>query len=60
VTPAMLGGPRQLMIAQLIQSQIADFGNWGVAGALSLVLLAGVAAMMILLHATVGLKAAVQ
>ncbi len=38
VTPAMLGGPRQLMIAQLIQDQIGDFGNWGMAGALSLVL----------------------
>ncbi|WP_163363590.1 ABC transporter permease, partial [Enterobacter cloacae] len=29
VTPAMLGGPRQTMIAQLIQDQIAQFGNWG-------------------------------
>ena len=29
------------MIAQLIQDQIGNFGNWGVAGALSLVLLAG-------------------
>ncbi len=45
------------MIAQLIQNQIADFGNWGVAGALSLVLLAVTAVMLALLHATVGLKA---
>ena len=60
VTPAMLGGPRQVMVAQLIQTQIADFGNWGVAGALSLILLAGVAGTLALLHASVGLKAVVQ
>ncbi len=56
VTPALLGGPRQTMIAQLIQSQIADFGNWGLAGALALVLLAVTAIMLALLHATVGLR----
>ena len=53
----MLGGPRQIMIAQLIQQQIADFGNWGLAGALSLVLLAVTAGMLGLLQVTVGLKA---
>ncbi len=57
VTPAMLGGPRQLMIAQLIQEQIGDFGNWGMAGALALVLLATTAVVLGVLHATVGLKA---
>ena len=40
IIPALLGGARQQMISQLIQDQIAAFGNWGVAGALSLVLLA--------------------
>jgi putative spermidine/putrescine transport system permease protein len=57
VTPAMLGGPRQTMIAQTIQDQIAQFGNWGMAGALSLLLLAVSGAMLLLLHLTVGLKA---
>jgi putative spermidine/putrescine transport system permease protein len=57
VTPAMLGGPRQTMIAQLIQDQIAQFGNWGIAGALSLLLLAVSALMLLLLQLTVGLKA---
>ncbi len=57
VTPALLGGPRQTMIAQLIQSQIADFGNWGVAGALSIVMLVVTALLLGLLQATVGLKA---
>ncbi len=56
ITPALLGGPRQIMIAQLIQNQIADFGNWGVAAALSVVLLAVTAAMLGLLHAAVGLR----
>ncbi len=57
VTPAMLGGPRQTMIAQTIQDQIAQFGNWGMAGALSLLLLAVSGVMLLLLHLTVGLKA---
>jgi putative spermidine/putrescine transport system permease protein len=56
IIPALLGGARQQMIAQLIQDQIAAFGNWGVAGALSLVLLAITGAMVALLHVTVGLK----
>jgi putative spermidine/putrescine transport system permease protein len=57
VTPALLGGPRELMVAQLIQDQIAQFGNWGVAGALSVVLIGGTGLLMLLVHATVGLKA---
>lgn len=57
VLPAMLGGPRQLMVAQLIQEQVGQFGNWGVAGALSVVLLAATALLLWLLHATVGLRA---
>ncbi|MFO1158699.1 MAG: ABC transporter permease [Reyranellaceae bacterium] len=56
IIPALLGGARQQMISQLIQDQIATFGNWGVAGALSLVLLAATAAMLLLLQLTVGLK----
>ena len=58
VTPAMLGGPRQLMIAQMIQDQIGQFGDWGLAGALSLVLLAATALAALLLQVTVGLRAA--
>jgi putative spermidine/putrescine transport system permease protein len=44
ITPALLGGPGDTMIAQLIETEVADFGRWGVAGALAVVLLAGVAA----------------
>jgi putative spermidine/putrescine transport system permease protein len=57
VTPAMLGGVRQFMVAQLIQDQIGQFGNWGIAGALSLILILATAVLLGLLHATVGLKA---
>src|SRR5262245_19291229 len=39
ITPALLGGPGDAMIAQLIEMQIADFGNWGLAGALAVILL---------------------
>ena len=56
VTPALLGGARQQMIAQMIQDQIAQFGNWGVAGALSLLLLSATGALLLLLQFTVGLK----
>ena len=57
VTPALLGGPRQTMVAQLIQDQIAQFGNWGIAGALSLTLMAVSGLILLLVHVTVGLKA---
>ncbi len=57
VTPALLGGPRQTMVSQVIQDQIAQFGNWGVAGALSLTLMAVSGLLLFLVHATVGLKA---
>jgi len=56
VLPAMLGGPRELMVAQLIQDQIGH-GDWGAAGALSLVLLASTALLLWALHRTVGLGA---
>ena len=57
VIPAMLGGPRETMLAQLIQDQVAQLGSWGVAGALSLVLLAVTAVLLGTLHRVVGLKA---
>lgn len=40
ITPVLLGGPGDIMLAQLIQQQVGDFGNWGLAGALSVMLLA--------------------
>jgi putative spermidine/putrescine transport system permease protein len=39
VVPALLGGLGETMIAQIIEQQVADFGNWGMGGALSAALL---------------------
>jgi putative spermidine/putrescine transport system permease protein len=39
VTPALLGGPRQITIAMLIDLMINDLLNWGFGAALALVLL---------------------
>ncbi|WP_246801089.1 ABC transporter permease [Mesorhizobium amorphae] len=39
ITPALVGGPRTLMIATLISQQATAFLNWPFAGAISLVLL---------------------
>jgi putative spermidine/putrescine transport system permease protein len=40
IVPALLGGLGETMIAQVIEQQVADFGNWGMGGALSAALLA--------------------
>lgn len=58
ITPALLGGARDVMIAQLIEQQIAHHGNWGLAGALAVVLLAATAACLAVIYRTVGVRAA--
>jgi ABC-type spermidine/putrescine transport system permease subunit I len=40
ITPALLGGQQDTMIAQLIQIQVGDLLNWGFASAIAFVLLA--------------------
>ncbi len=52
ITPALMGGPGDTMIAQLIETEVSDFGQWGIAGALSLVLLFGVGVTFALLFRT--------
>lgn len=59
ITPALLGGPGDTMIAQLIEQQIADFGEWGTAGALAVLLMFGVGVTFALLFRT-GLLAALK
>ncbi len=49
ITPALLGGPGDTMIAQLIETEVSDFGQWGIAGALAVVLLFGVGVTFALL-----------
>ena len=38
VTPALLGGPKDILLAQVIEFQISETLNWGFAAALSVVL----------------------
>jgi putative spermidine/putrescine transport system permease protein len=52
ITPALLGGAGDAMIAQLIEQQVADFGEWGIAGALSVILMFGVGVTFALLFRT--------
>jgi mannopine transport system permease protein len=40
VTPALLGGPRQMMLATLVEQQVTEMLNWPFAGAIVGVLLA--------------------
>lgn len=56
ITPALLGGPRDTMIAQLIESQISNFGNWGMASALSMVLLIVTATCVTVVNKLVGVR----
>ena len=35
ITPALIGGPQQMMLAALIQQQVTELLNWPFAGALS-------------------------
>lgn len=39
ITPVLLGRPRDVMVANLIEQQVSELSNWGMAGALSVVLL---------------------
>lgn len=52
ITPALLGGPHDLMIAQLIEQEVANFGSWGLAGALGVVLLGCTSVVFIVVHRT--------
>jgi putative spermidine/putrescine transport system permease protein len=49
ITPALLGGAGDTMIAQLIEVEVAELGRWGVAGALAVVLMFGVTVTFALL-----------
>lgn len=49
VTPALLGGGRSVMIAELIYLRIFQIPNWGLAGAMSVILMISIAAILIML-----------
>ena len=55
VTPALLGGLRDTMLAMLIANQIQELLNWGFAGALSLVLLVVTLCLFLAFNRAMGL-----
>jgi mannopine transport system permease protein len=56
ITPALIGGPRSLMIGPLIYQQATQLVNWPFAAALGVVLLAVTLALIGLLQRTLGLQ----
>ena len=55
VTPALLGGLRDTMLAMLIATQIQELLKWGFAGALSLILLVVTLALFLVFNRIMGL-----
>lgn len=49
ITPALLGGGRSVMVAELIYLRIFQIPNWGLAGAISVILMVSIAAIMVML-----------
>ncbi|HLX27983.1 MAG TPA: ABC transporter permease [Casimicrobiaceae bacterium] len=55
ITPALLGGPGDEMISQLIAQQTNELLNWGLAGALSLYLVAFTVVFYLIFNRLVGI-----
>lgn len=55
ITPALLGGPKTLMISTLIEQQINRLMNWNFAGAISVILLLTTIAVIAVFDKIVGL-----
>ncbi|MEP4199293.1 MAG: ABC transporter permease [Aliishimia sp.] len=49
VTPAILGGGRSVMVAELIYLRIFQSPNWGLAAAISVILMLAIGALLVLL-----------
>jgi len=60
ITPALLGGPDQTMVTQLIIQQVQQLLNWGFAGALSLLLLVSAAVIFFAYDRVVGVQTLTQ
>jgi putative spermidine/putrescine transport system permease protein len=56
ITPALLGGPRQVMISNLIEIQVIELLQWGFGSALAFVLLAATIVVMALFDRVLGLE----
>lgn len=55
ITPALLGGMKQVMISNLIEIQVVELLNWGFASALALVLLVATIVIMVVFDRFLGL-----
>jgi putative spermidine/putrescine transport system permease protein len=55
ITPMLMGGPKDAMIATSIHAQLENVNNWGFAGVLSVILLAAVLLLFILFSRFFGL-----
>ncbi|WP_336099376.1 ABC transporter permease [Roseovarius sp. CH_XMU1461] len=51
ITPALLGGRGDIMIAQLIFERIDEFGDWALASTLAIVLLVGTGLLFVFINA---------
>jgi len=60
ITPALLGGPDETMVTQLIIQQVQQLLNWGFAGALSLLLLVSAAVIFFVYDRVVGIQSLTQ
>jgi ABC-type spermidine/putrescine transport system permease subunit I len=56
ITPALLGGPKQVMISNLIEVQVMELLRWGFGSALAFVLLAATVLLMVLFDRFLGLE----
>jgi len=56
ITPALLGGPRQIMISNLIEIQVIELLNWEFGSALAFVLLAATVVLMVVFDRFLGLE----
>jgi ABC-type spermidine/putrescine transport system permease subunit I len=56
ITPALLGGPKDVMISNLIEVHVVELLNWGFGSALAFVLLAATVILMVLFDRFLGLE----
>ena len=56
ITPALLGGPRQVMISNLIEVQVLELLNWGFGSALAFLLLGATVVVMVVFDRVLGLE----
>ncbi len=55
ITPALLGGPKQIMISNLIEVQVTELLNWGFGSALAFLLLLATVVVMAVFDRVLGL-----